>query len=220
MTDANSAAVAPLLISLLPLLGALAVGAMSPGPSFLFVARTSLAVSRPHGLATALGMGLGAVAYALLVMLGLQALLTAVPWVYAALQVAGGAYLLYLAWKIWRGAKSPLSVEGDGPAARGSVFGALAGGLFTQLSNPKTAVVYGSLFAALLPRERPAMLWVLLPILVFVIEAGWYALVAFVLSSARPRQAYLRSKGVIDRVAGAVMGLLGVKLLASVRPPA
>jgi hypothetical protein len=39
--------------------GAILIGAMSPGPSFVLVARTAVAVSRPAGIATALGMGLG-----------------------------------------------------------------------------------------------------------------------------------------------------------------
>lgn len=44
-------------LSLLGIAGAMAVGAMSPGPSFVMVARTAVA-SRGDGLAAALGMGL------------------------------------------------------------------------------------------------------------------------------------------------------------------
>ena len=46
------------------ILGALLIGAISPGPSFVLVARTSIALSRRDGLAAALGMGLGSVALA------------------------------------------------------------------------------------------------------------------------------------------------------------
>ena len=55
-----------------------------------------------------------------------------------------------------------------------------------------------------------------LPLLVFAIEFGWYALVTLVLSAPAPRARYLASKAWIDRVAGSLMGLLGVKLLADV----
>ena len=47
----------------------------------------------------------------------------------------------------------------------------------------------------------------------FAIEAGWYTIVALTFSSARPRGFYLRAKRFIDRMAGAVIGLLGVKLI-------
>jgi len=45
----------------------------------------------------------------------------------------------------------------------------------------------------------------------------WYAIVALALSSAAPRSAYLRYKAWIDRAAGGVMVLLGIKLLSGVR---
>lgn len=61
-------------MSLLAITGALIAGAMSPGPSFLFVARNSIALSRNHGLATALGMGLGSLIFTVLALMGLQAI--------------------------------------------------------------------------------------------------------------------------------------------------
>ncbi len=44
------------------------------------------------------------------------------------------------------------------------------------------------------------------------IETGWYALVAFVLSSPAPQRAYLACKTWVDRTAGVVMVGLGLKL--------
>ena len=88
------------LIPSLGILGALALGAVSPGPSFVFVVRTSLALSRRDGIAAALGMGVGGVIFAALALLGLQAVLAKIAWLYAALRLAGGCYLLYLAWVV------------------------------------------------------------------------------------------------------------------------
>lgn len=204
-----------LIQSVAGVLGALVVTAISPGPSFVFVARTSVAGGRGQGLAAALGMGIGGMVFASLVMLGLQAVLAAVPWRYLAMKIIGGLYLIYLAVGIFRGAKTPLreTDKTDAPGANG--WTALRRGLFTQISNPKTAVFYGSIFAALLPPALPLSVAVTLPALVFLIEAGWYAVVALALSSVRLRRVYLRSKTTIDRVAGSVLGLLGIKLLIS-----
>ena len=52
-------------------------------------------------------------------------------------------------------------------------------------------------------------------LVVFLIETGWYTIVALALSSERPRGAYLRYKNWVDRVAGSVMIGLGLKLLVS-----
>jgi len=188
---------------------------MSPGPSFVMVARTAVASSRADGLAAALGMGVGGVFFACAALLGLHVILTAVPWLYFGLKLVGGTYLIYLGCMIWRGARSPLQI-GEGAPARTFQRSFLLG-LLTQVSNPKAAVVYASIFAALLPQEVPLSAMLILPPATFVIEAGWYSVVTLALSAPAPRAAYLRWKVWVDRAAGGAMGLLGIKLIATAR---
>ncbi len=85
--------------------------------------------------------------------------------------------------------------------------------LATQLSNPKTLVVIGGIFAALLPARVPAWMYLAIPPIQFVIETSWYAFVAMVMSSTAPRAAYLRARTWIDRMAGGVLGVLGLRLI-------
>ncbi|HKW53041.1 MAG TPA: LysE family transporter [Stellaceae bacterium] len=200
------------LVPFLSILGALALGAISPGPSFVFVVRTSLALSRRDGIAAALGMGVGGVIFAVLALLGLQALLAKTAWLYAALRLAGALYLLYLAFRLWRSAAEPIVVPGSADRRAPGPVRSFGLGLATQSSNPKTAIVYGSIFAALLPPAPPAWLFVALPPAVMLIETGWYTIVAASFSSEPPRAAYLRGKRWIDRAAGALMGALGLRL--------
>lgn len=206
------------ILPVLGISGAIAIGAMSPGPSFLMVARTAVAASRPAGLAAALGMGVGGVLFAVAALTGLQAVFAAVPALYLVLKVMGGLYLVYLGQRIWKGAGQPLELrpESSEPSKQNSGR-AFAMALGTQVSNPKAAIVYAGVFAAFLPRDFPLSLAMITVVVIFVIEAGWYALVAVVLSSARPRAAYLRYKARIDRSAGGVMTVLGIKLAASAR---
>jgi len=202
--------------SLLPLFSiilAIALGAISPGPSFVLVARTAIAGSRRAGLGTALGMGLGGLTFATLALLGLIALLAQVAWLYLGLKIVGGLYLLYLGWRLWRGAREPLTVDTTGEAGHG-FWRAVLIGLVTQLSNPKTAVVYAGIFAALLPAQ-PLPLWLALalPAAIFAVECGWYALVATAFSAGGARRVYLDAKSWIDRLAGGVMAALGLRLV-------
>ena len=99
------------------ILGAILLGAISPGPSFVLVARTAVAVSRLDALATALGMGVGGLIFAGAALLGLMAVLETVPWLYLAIKVLGASYLIYLAMRLWKGANSKLRAtevyEGD-----------------------------------------------------------------------------------------------------------
>lgn len=205
------------ILAVVAILGALLVGAISPGPSFVVIARLSVAMSRRHGVAASLGMGVGGVVFAGLALLGLHIVLAQVSWLYLSLKVLGGLYLVYLAVRMWRGANDP--IDAAQPIAKvGTGLGkAFLYGLSVQIANPKTAVVYGSVFAALLPPDMTMSATAVLLPLIFAIEAGWYSAVALVFSSSRPRLAYLRFKKWVDRAAGSVMATLGLRLIIEAR---
>lgn len=203
------------LIALATILLTVFIGAASPGPSFIFVTRTAVARSRRDGMAAALGMGVGGMAFSAAALFGLHAVFTHAAWLYAALKIAGGLYLVYLAWRLWRGAREKLALPDGGEASPAPRHKAFATALMVQLSNPKTAIFYASIFTAMLPAEPPAWVFAALPPLVFLIETVWYAFVALTFSSGPPRAAYLRSKLWIDRIAGALLGALGLRLIVS-----
>jgi threonine/homoserine/homoserine lactone efflux protein len=208
------------LPALLGILIALTLGTMSPGPSFIMIAKTSVACSRMDGLFAALGIGVGGLVLAASALLGLAGLLLTVTSAYLILKVFGGLYLTYLGLRFWQSAKLPLKVEvldsvtGNATPTRSFVLG-----LSTQLSNPKAIIVYASVYAAFLPAVSTPMFNVVAAALTFFIEVGWFSLVAFALSSERPRTAYLRYKQWIDRAAGGMMVALGIKLASTANRP-
>jgi threonine/homoserine/homoserine lactone efflux protein len=159
-----------------------------------------------------LGTGTGAAIFGLLAVMGLQAVLLAVPSAYLALKICGGLYLLWLAFKIIKHAKEPID-SADTSVQPMSYKQAYRLGLITQMSNPKIAIILASVFTALLPKDIPAYFYAILPVLCFFIDAGWYSLVAVALSAEGPRKVYLKSKVLFDRIAGGVMTLLGLKLI-------
>ena len=206
------------MTALLGIGAAIALGAASPGPSFIMVARTAIASSRTDGISAAIGMGVGGLVFAATALLGLHGLLLAIPSLYWVLKVVGGLYLAYLGLRIWLGAKKPL-ISGtiEPTSSTTTAIRSFALGLTTQISNPKTAVVYASVFAAFLPAESSLVFSFGIASLVFMIETVWYTLVALVLSSNVPRTVYLHYKSWIDRAAGGMMIALGFKLVASAR---
>ncbi|MGZ9723344.1 LysE family translocator [Rhizobium miluonense] len=199
-------------------IAAVFIGAVSPGPSFVLVSRIAVSRSRQAGLAAALGMGTGSVIFATLALFGLSALLMKVEWLYLALKVAGGLYLIYVGIRIWRNAALDLPLDAAATPAAGGMGRNFLFALGTQLSNPKTAIFYGSIFAALLPASPAPWLLLTVPPAVFLVETGWYTVVTIAFSSNRPRALYVGSKLWIDRVAGAVIGALGVRLVADGLP--
>ncbi len=199
---------------LFAVMGALLIGAISPGPSFVLVSRIAITTSRLDGLAAALGMGLGGATFGIVALLGLSALLLQVEWLYLALKLFGGAYLLYLGTRIWRGAADPIVVPETHVLEKASFLRSCSFGFVTQISNPKTAVMYASIFAALLPTSPPVWMLMVLPPLIFLVEASWYTAVALAFSARRPRAIYLDFKRWIDRAAAVAMSGLGLRLIA------
>ncbi|MCU5771173.1 LysE family translocator [Erwiniaceae bacterium BAC15a-03b] len=202
------------LIAFLSICGVIAVGSMSPGPSFLLVAKTAMSESRRCGVFTALGMSTGCALFALAAIMGLQSILLTVPWLFWLLKIAGGVYLLYLAYQMISNARRPLKVE----IGESNGYSALRGfnlGLLTQISNPQTALVFGSIFAAFLSHQYPVWINIALPIASFAIDFVWYLFVVMVLSATAPRSAYLRFKQRLDTLGGGLMALLGIKLIVS-----
>lgn len=202
--------------AVLAIAGALLVGAASPGPSFVVVARASVAESRRSGLSAAAGMGAGAVLLFALALVGLQQVLDGSGRLLVALKVAGGCYLLWMAASLWRHSGVPLDAPG-GRTAGGHARRAFGRAALTQIANPKTAVVYAAVLAALLPREPGPGLTVVLLVTVMAVESGWYALVALTFSARRPRRVYARAKTAIDRCAAVVLGAIGAALAAGLR---
>lgn len=117
-----------------------------------------------YTLACALGQGMrgafwGAVAGAVGVIphlaaaaLGLSALLHANPALYDALRLAGGAYLLWLAFQAWRQRHAPLAV-GRVRAPAGRI---VAQGALINLLNPKLTLFFVAFLPQFVPPSDPA----------------------------------------------------------------
>ncbi|WP_313488113.1 LysE family transporter [Pseudescherichia sp.] len=190
---------------------AILFGAMSPGVSFLLVARMAMSSSRRAALAVAAGMGFGALIFAAIALAGLHTLLTLIPSLYTGLKVAGGCYLLWLALKMFR---RPANRFNDSAATEDvSVSKAFLTGVLTQISNPHTALVFASIFSAALSKNIQPAMYIILPLMAFVIDVLWYAVVACLLSTDGPRLAYIKYRKFIDKLSGGVMAFLGIRLL-------
>lgn len=190
---------------------AILFGAMSPGVSFLLVARMAMSSSRRAALSVAVGMGFGAFIFAAIALAGLHTLLTLVPSLYTGLKVVGGCYLLWLALKMFR---RPSNRFNDSAGTEEvSVSKAFMTGVFTQISNPHTALVFASIFSAALSKNIQPVMYIILPTMAFVIDVLWYAVVACLLSTDGPRHAYIKYRKFIDKLSGGAMAFLGIRLL-------
>lgn len=76
------------------------VTSITPGPNNLMLLASGVNFGFQRTIPHMLGIGVGFFSLLLAVGFGLGALMAAVPMIYTALKFAGGAYMLYLSWKI------------------------------------------------------------------------------------------------------------------------
>ncbi len=187
------------------------LAAMSPGPSFVVAVRMAAADGFRVAAALALGFGLGAALWAAAAMAGLALLFQVAPWLFTALKIVGGAFLLWIALQMWRHARDPLPVAAPGTPAR-TPASAVRFGFLTFAANPKTAAFFGAVFVGLVPAEAGWPVRAALLAAIFVNECAWYLVVARVFSLPRARDAYLRLKTAVDRGFGGLIAAFGLKI--------
>ncbi len=129
----------------------------SPGPNMIYLISRSITQGRWAGFISLLGVIMGFVFYMFCAAFGITALLMAVPFAYQAIQWAGAAYLLYLAWQAVKpGAQSMLQPRTDLPIDGPRKLFLM--GFLTNLLNPKIAVLYLSLLPQFIDPTRGSVL--------------------------------------------------------------
>ncbi|MGX1852491.1 LysE family translocator [Streptomyces sp. NBC_01456] len=116
---------------------------LTPGPNMIYLVSRSITQGRRAGIVSLGGVAVGFMIYLIAANLGLSVIFIAVPELYAAIKLAGAAYLLWLAWKALKpggvSVFTPEDVPHDSPRRLFMM------GLMTNLLNPKIAVMYLSL---------------------------------------------------------------------------
>jgi threonine/homoserine/homoserine lactone efflux protein len=191
--------------------------AISPGPSFLVTARTAAAKSRFAGFKVGLGIGAGTVIWSSAALLGLNVLFHAVPMLFLGMKIVGALFILWIALQIFRHAADPIVLDGSAGQAVSSPF---MSGFLTQISNPKAAVFFGSIFIAMLPSAVPLWMTMALIAIVAFNEIWWYTIVALFFGAGPVRRLYIKAKVWIDRGTGLFLGALGLRLLWGARDAA
>ncbi len=181
----------------------------SPGPSLLYLTRTTLAEGRGTGIAAALGLALAAALWTLAALLGLDALFTLFPWAYTAVKLMGAAYLIWIAVQTWRHARDPVAATAD-TAMHGRAF---RQGLLVNLANPKAVLFAAAVLVVIFPPNLTATEKAIIFVNHLAVEAIVQPALAVLLSTAVIRRRYLDAKHLFDRFAACVLGALGLRLL-------
>ena len=186
---------------------------VSPGPNILLVVHAAAEQDRRGALLIALGLAAAGALWALVAVSGLTAIFEMLPSLQTAIRLAGAAYLLYLAVRLWRSRSGPPAEVAAASAAAQPAHKALLRGLVTSLLNPKSLAYFASIFVLLVPADASSSLRAAAVALVFVDALLWYGLAAWLFSTPRVIQGYMALRRPIDRACAALLAAFGVKLM-------
>lgn len=182
---------------------------VTPGANVLLVSQLAAGDRMRSAVFAALGVSLVAAMWSTAAVLGVNALFAVFPSIRLALQVAGAAYLLYLATRLWRAGAS----HDAGQAPSLSPARAFRLGFLTNATNPKSALFFGSIFSAAFPVDPSASLLTAAVLMVTVNALAWHLILAFLFSRDRVRSGYAAQGRLLNRMAGAALGAIGASLL-------
>ncbi len=188
----------------------------SPGPDFAVVVRESVTQGRRIGSWTALGVGCGIFVHVAYSLLGIGLIVSQSIVLFNLFKWLAAGYLLYLGWRALRARPMSLDTADEvGTTSDRSPWQAFAVGFVTNGLNPKATLFFLSLFTVVISADTP--LWVQAGYGVYLAGATalWFLLVAWLFSRGRVRAGFARMGHWFDRLTGAVLIGLGVRLAVS-----
>jgi threonine/homoserine/homoserine lactone efflux protein len=155
--------VMPPLELLLPFIIATSAFAFVPGPGMFYMSIQTMARGRRAGWLSAVGFHLGAYVHIFAAAFGVTVLLQSLPFVFAALKLAGGAYLAWMGVKLMLDGQSRIAFRELAP--RQSARRAFKDSMTIELLNPKTALFFLAFLPQFASPDAAAPIWAQIVIL-------------------------------------------------------
>lgn len=191
------------------------IATASPGPSNMAIMGVAMGQGRLPALLLAFGVVTGSMFWAILAATGIAAVLATYAQALFVIKIAGGLYLLFLAYKSARAAFSSTPPQSRATGIPSSGFALYRLGLLLHLTNPKAVLAWIAIMSLGLRPDAAAYTLHAIVIgcaMLGVMVFGTYALVF----STRPMvRAYQKARRWIEATLAALFGYAGIRLLLS-----
>ena len=189
---------------------------LMPGTGVIYTLSCGLFQGRAASVAAAFGCTLGILPHMAASMLGLAALLHASALAFQVVKFAGVAYLLYLAWGMWRetGTLRVSEPEGGNGESGGLLWVSIRGFLVNIL-NPKLSIFFLAFLPQFTPADAVDPLWVMAGHSAVFMLMTFVIFVLYGMFAALARARVIASQGVmrwLRRCFAGVFAALGVRL--------
>jgi threonine/homoserine/homoserine lactone efflux protein len=193
---------------------------LSPGPDFVLVVKSAIRNKGKNAIGVALGIASANALYIGLCLIGVGTVLAASVTVMIVLKVIGGLFLIYLAVQALRANKSSYSNldiadNSHSNEVENTFFKELITGFMSGILNPKNLLFYLSLFTVVLTPEVGLAFKLGLGLWMTAIVFLWDLSIIFLLSTPKVRSKFTKLAYYIDKITGAILGLIGFAIVKS-----
>ncbi len=185
----------------------------TPGPDMLFILSQVMGKDAKAGMMATLGICLGYLVHSVLVALGIAAIIVSFPVLFDAIRYLGIAYLLYLAFHLFKSVlnNKTLNIE------KSTTAHPVRKGFFTALLNPKGMLIYFAILPQFIDQSGNTVQQGLILSFIFIglILLVYCALSLILGRIVRKKPIGLQQQKWIDGGSGALLTIAAVWLLAS-----
>jgi len=186
------------------------LGAISPGPDFVVVAKNAITHNRANAIAASLGIGTGIVVHTSYCVLGLALVISSSLLLFSLIKYLGAAYLIYLGIKSLLSKKGHLATAIEKTKADASLWRAFRDGLLTNVLNPKCTLSMLAIFTLVVKPHTPTVVQASYGLEIVVITTIWFIFLSYGLTCTRVKTKIDRVQHIISKVIGTVLITLGI----------
>lgn len=191
---------------------------MSPGPDFVMVTRNSLVYSRKVGVYTSIGLAMGIAVHVTYCLLGIGLLISRSILLFNIIKYLGASYLIYIGYKSLKAKpQAQENIEIEKAQEQISSLSAIRIGFLTNVLNPKATLFMLALFTQVINPGTPRLIESLYGMEMVTMTFVWFSLVSVFFSNSLIKSKISKVQHHIERLTGAVLILLGIKVALSSR---
>jgi threonine/homoserine/homoserine lactone efflux protein len=193
---------------------------VSPGPDFLLIVKSAVKNQKSKAIGVAFGIASANAIYIFLCIIGVGSILATSLIVMTTLKILGGLFLLYVAYHALKSKKSDYQfiakeTEQEALGITSSFWKEFITGFVSGISNPKNILFYLSLFSVVLTNDVGIGFKIGLGIWMTAAVFLWDTFIIYILSRKNVKAVFGRLAFFIDKIAGTILGIIGIKLVES-----
>lgn len=188
---------------------------VTPGPDMILVLRNTFVGGRGAGLQTSAGVLSGNLVHITYCMLGIGLIISQSILAFSMLKYSGAAYLVYLGVMSFRSRDQTLDTSDIDRRRPNSAW--FVQGFVNNLLNPKGALFYLGVFSMVITPGTSASTMLVLTLSMMLVSASFWLLFVYTLDRPIIRDVLERSQQTVNRIFGAVLILLGIRVASMSR---